>query len=43
MAIVSPKKMLIMMHKAFTYFPNFVFTMVYKSNPFQKEIAYNFH
>jgi hypothetical protein len=43
MAIFSPKKMLRMMHKAFTYFPIFVFMMVYKSNPFQEQISYNFH
>jgi len=35
--------MLIITHKAFTYFPSCVFTMVYKSNPLQKEIAYSFH
>jgi hypothetical protein len=35
--------MLIMTHKAFTYFPSCVFTMVYKSNPFLKKITYSFH
>jgi hypothetical protein len=32
-----------MTHKAFTYFRSCVFTMVYKSNPLQKEIIYSFH